>query len=148
MKEIGKVVSTEGRQAVVQIQRSPACDRCGACKFGYRSNEMLITIPNPGGKARRPCGIEPGFKSVYKSIGCYVLIPLLALVLGVVIGYLTGDILGIERQLWGAVTGILFTGLSFVLIRVIEPLLKKSNQFTPKMVSIINTNKEEINNGK
>ena len=59
-----------------------------------------------------------------------------------VIGYLTGDILGIERQLWGAVTGILFTGLSFVLIRVIEPLLKKSNQFTPKMVSIINTNKE------
>lgn len=149
MKEIGKVVSTEGRQAVVQIQRSPACDRCGACKFGYRSNEMLITIPNPL-EAKPGDHVELSLDSnqFIKASAFMYLFPLLALVLGVVIGYLTGDILGIERQLWGAVTGILFTGLSFVLIRVIEPLLKKSNQFTPKMVSIINTNKEEINNGK
>ena len=149
LKEIGKVISVEGRQAVVQIQRSSACDRCVACKFGYRSNEMLITIPylldaKPGDQVE----LSLDSTQFVKASAVMYLFPLLALVLGVLIGYLTGDMLGIERQLWAAMTGIIFTVLSFILIRAMEPRLKKSEQFTPQMVSILNKNEEEMDDGK
>jgi len=149
LKETGKVVSVEGRQAVVMIQRSPACEKCGACKFGYRSNEMLVTIPNHlGAKPGDQVELSLDSSQFIKASAVMYLIPLFALVLGVVTGYMTGDILGIERQLCGAITGIVFTALSFALIRAMEPRLKRSNQFTPQMVSILNINKEENGNGK
>ncbi|MFO7295518.1 MAG: SoxR reducing system RseC family protein [Caldicoprobacter sp.] len=146
MREVGEVIRVEGDRAIVRIQRSSACRHCGACGLGASSDEMLLTLPNSL-NAKPGDMVELSIESVHllKASAITYLIPLAALILGVIVGYVLGGYLAVDRQLAGAVLGLAFTGLAFMLIRTLDPVFKRSNNFTPTMVAVLNVNNNKDN---
>lgn len=146
MREVGEVIRVEGDRAIVRIQRSSACRHCGACGLGAISDEMLLTLPNSL-NAKPGDMVELSIESVHllKASAITYLIPLAALILGVIVGYVLGGYLAVDRQLAGAVLGLAFTGLAFMLIRTLDPVFKRSNNFTPTMVAVLNVNNNKDN---
>jgi len=150
MNEFGEIVDIKNENAVVMVRRSSACEKCGACQMGSHSDEMLLTIPNVlKGEVGDYVELELASGQVLKASAISYLIPLAALVLGVAAGYLLGNAYNFNQELAGALLGLLFTALSFLGIRKMEPIFKEGHQFSPKMVQIIKrTKKGEDNNGK
>jgi len=144
MREVGEVVRIEDDRAVVRIQRSSACRHCGACSFGTKQDEMLLTLPNRLG-AKPGDMVEVALESVHllRASAITYLVPLVALILGVIIGYVVGGYLAVDRQLAGAVLGLIFTALAFLLIRSLDPVFRKSGNFTPSMVAVLNANNKK-----
>ena len=149
MREVGEVVRIEGDKAVVRIRRSSACQRCGACGLGSSSDEMLVTLPNSL-NAKPGDMVELTLESVHllKASAITYLIPLAALILGVIVGYILGGYLAMDRQLAGAVLGLAFTALAFMLIRAMDPIFKRSNSFTPSMIAVLNVNNKKDDKGE
>jgi sigma-E factor negative regulatory protein RseC len=144
MKELGEIVKLEGKQAVIRIQRSSACKQCGACQLGCHRDEMLLTIPNRlGGKPGDMVELSLDSVQVLKASAIIYLIPLLALIAGVALGYLFSRRISINSQLAGALGGLIFTTAAFIIIRTIDPLLRKNNNFTPRMVALLNGDRKE-----
>lgn len=150
MKEYGEIVEIQEDKAVVKMQRSAACENCKACASGSRSDEMLITVPNPlHGSVGDHVELQLESSQVLKASAISYLIPLFALILGVVTGYVFSDRFGWNPELAGSLLGLTLTVLSFFVIRAMEPKFQKGNQFTPQMVKIINmVQKGENENGK
>ncbi|HHY82315.1 MAG TPA: SoxR reducing system RseC family protein [Clostridiales bacterium] len=149
MNEFGEIVDIQEDNAVVMVRRSSACSKCGACQMGSHSDEMILTIPNVlKGEVGDFVELELASGQVLKASAITYLIPLAALILGVAAGFLLGGLYGFNQELGGALLGLLFTALSFLVIRALEPYFQKGHQFSPKMVQIIKTKKGENDNGK
>lgn len=150
MNEYGKIIAVEGNEAVISIQRSSACDRCGACEMGCHEEEMRLTVANSlNGKVGDYVELELSSRQVLKASAITYLIPLAALILGVAVGYWIAGRLSFNPELTGAFTGIGFTILTFYIIRAFEPMFKKGNKYSPQMINIIRNSMEgESQNGK
>lgn len=150
MNEYGKIIKTNNGEAVISIRRSSACDRCGACEMGCREEEMLLTVPNIlDGNIGDYVELELSDAQVLKASAITYLFPLVGLILGVAAGYLIAPLLGIDWELLGSITGIIFTVISFLIIRSLEPVFKKGNKYSPKMINIIRNSMEgDFDNGK
>lgn len=150
MKELGKVTDIKDRVATVKIQRSSSCGSCTACGMAKNQDEMLLTVSNElGAKLGDWVELDLESVSILKASAIVYLIPLISLILGVAGGYaLAGQFSG-DAELYGAVGGILLTILSFIGIRAMDPVLNKKGEYSPKMVSIINSSsKGENTDGK
>lgn len=141
MTEVGEVVRTKGDMVVVRLKRSSACSRCGACGLGAGPDDMFLTLPNTL-KAKPGDLVELSLESgqLLKASAITYVIPLIALIVGVIMGYMLGGRIGIDRQLAGAILGLVFTAAAFGVIRTLDPLFRRSNHFVPRMVSILSNN--------
>lgn len=150
MNEYGKIVKVNNNEAVISIRRSSACDRCGACEMGCREEEMLLTVPNTlNGNVGDYIELELSDLQILKASAITYFIPLGALLLGVLAGYLIAPLLGINWEILGSVIGIAFTAVAFLIIRSLEPTFKKGNKYTPQMINIIrNSMKGDYDDGK
>lgn len=150
MREIGKVADIKDNTAIIKIQRRSSCGSCTACGMKKDQNEILIPVANDLG-ARLGDWVELELKSIsiLKASTIAYVIPLIALIIGVVVGYALAEQLSQDTELYGAIGGIILTILSFVAIRVVDPLLNKKGDYTLKMISIINlSSKGEMEDGK
>jgi len=139
MTEIGQVVEIKGMDAIVRIERTPACGKCRGCQLSDKNGDILLTIPNLlGAQVGDFVQIDLESTQILKASAIAYLIPLLALIAGIVAGYLAAPSFDMNPELLGAIGGILLTGISFWGIKKAEPILKKDNSFSPKMVSVIN----------
>ena len=150
MNEYGEIVEIQDNNAVVKVKRSSACGNCGACAMGTRPDEMLLTVPNPPqGHVGDYVELELASGQVLKASAITYVIPLLALILGVVLGYLLGKEFGFNQELAGSLLGLLFTVLSFFGIRAMEPRFQKDHQFAPQVIQIIKADRKgEMEDGK
>jgi len=118
MGETGQVVDVMGDSIKVQMARTEACAKCGACTAGLSREEMLIT-------ARNLCGAKLGDRVIIELDGGSFLsavaimygIPLLALIFGFLAGQLLARHAGFgEYELAGFGTGLLLMVISYALI--------------------------------
>lgn len=150
MKELARVTDIKGRVATVKIQRSSSCGSCTACGMSKDQKEMFLTVSNDiGAKLGDWVELDLQSVSILKASAIVYLIPLISLILGVAGGYALAGQLSGNAELFGAIGGILLTGLSFLGIRAADPKLSKRSEYFPKMVSIINlSSKGENGDGK
>lgn len=150
MNEYGEIIELKNNEAVIMVRRSSACGKCGACQMGPGSDEMLLTIPNIlNGRVGDFVELELASSQLLKASAITYLIPLAALILGVILGYVFGPDYGFNPELAGSLIGLLFTALSFFIIRAMEPKFKKEHNFSPQMINIIKMEqKGEQDNGK
>lgn len=150
MNELGEIVELKDKEAVIKVRRSSACGKCGACQMGSRSDEMFLTIPNTlNGRIGDYVELELASSQLLKASAITYLIPLAALILGVIVGYMFGPDYGMNPELAGSLMGLLFTALSFFVIRAMDPKFKKEHNFSPQMVNIIKVEqKGDHENGK
>ena len=125
MKEIGIVEELKGKNAKVLIKRHAACGDCGACQVGKEKMTMEATVRNAAGaQVGDTVSVEMEFANVIKATSIMYGIPLIAFVVGCAAGY------------FAAVTGILLTVISYLVIRVFDKKGKFNSKYEPVITEI------------
>lgn len=143
IEEAGTVVELKGnRTAVVMCQKSSLCEHCATkdvCVLGEDSKTRFIEVQNHlGATVGERVLIATTTKSFLQSSFLLYIVPLIALVIGAVVGKQVGEHLdtGLEPNLLSAIFGVFFMSGSFVLLRVGSQALDQ-DRFMPKIVAIL-----------
>ena len=143
IEEIGTVVELKSKlNAVVMCQKSSLCENCatnGHCTLGDDDKTRLIEVQNSlGATVGEQVRIATTTKSFLQSSFLLYIVPLIALVIGAVVGKLIGEnmTVGLKPDLLSAVFGVFFMAGSFVILRVGTSVLLKEN-YMPKIIEIL-----------
>ncbi len=116
MGEKGLVVNTKDHLAVIRMTRTEACGQCRACLAGMKKEEMIIEECNA--KVGDWVIMELRNNSFIKAVMIMYGIPMLALMIGIVLGYyVLYPYFPMDREVLSFAVGILFTLLAFLWIR-------------------------------
>lgn len=144
MKETGKVIGIEEDYAKILIKRHTACGDCGACQVGREKLDMILTAEN---RVHAQVGDEVEIDIENTNFLAAVLIgygiPLLGLLAGVLLGYYVSPLLGIgynTGQGIAGITGLLFMGGAYYMIKLNEDKIKRLKKFNPSIIRIVNEN--------
>ncbi|MBW2502947.1 MAG: SoxR reducing system RseC family protein [Deltaproteobacteria bacterium] len=143
IEEVGTVVEIQGQsKAVVLCEKSSLCEHCAtsaACSIGDDDRHRLVTVHNPvhavvGDRVK----IATSTGTFLKSSFVIYIVPLIALVLGAIIGKLTGEsfVTSVDPNLLSAIFGVFFLVGSFLIIRVGSTALKK-DVYMPKILEVL-----------
>lgn len=143
IEEVGIVVELKSKLiAVVMCKKSSLCESCatsGSCTLGSDDSTRLIEVQNSlaavvGERVR----IATSTKSFLQSSFLLYIVPLIALVIGAIVGKLVGEnlVTGLDPNLLSAIFGVFFMIGSFVILRVGSSVLAKES-YMPKVVAIL-----------
>lgn len=136
VRQKGIVVEANGKRATVRFKKTDACGHCNAC-FRFGSNEADIEMDNTlGAKKGDEVYIDMHANTVLKASAIVYGIPIIGLILGVVIGSRFGEI-------YAAIGGVALSGLSFLILKKLEPQFAKMNEFKPRMTAFVNEEGKE-----
>jgi sigma-E factor negative regulatory protein RseC len=139
--EIGKVVQVNGDDTTVLVSRSAACAGCAskrACHTFETSSEARIIVSNEI-SAKIDDTVEIGVAEgglVAASFIVYIL-PIAALFVGAGLGTWIAGRIGIENGGISALMGLLFLGAGFLVIRLMDPYLKKKHSLRPRIIRVV-----------
>ena len=143
IEEVGTVVELKGKHtAVVMCQKSSLCENCatdGNCIMGDDDKTRFIEVQNTlGATVGELVRIATTTKSFLQSSFLLYIVPLIALVIGAIVGKLVGDNVatGLDPNLLSAIFGVFFMAGSFVILRVGSSALEPES-YMPKIVAII-----------
>src|SRR5690554_682466 len=110
-KEIGKVIGIKDRYAIVSLVRNEACQKCGACSHGHKTEEMILEADNLcNAKIGDWVGIDLAYSDFLRATFIMYGLPLIFLFLGFFAGYYGSRALGaisIQEPV-GIICGFLF----------------------------------------
>ncbi|HHW66977.1 MAG: sigma-E factor negative regulatory protein RseC [Epulopiscium sp.] len=138
-KEIGKVIAIKDRYAIVSLTRNEACQKCGACSHGHRSEEMILEADNLcNAKVGDQVGIDLAYSDFLKATFIMYGLPLITLFLGFFVGYFGSNKLGYVsiQEPAGIIGAFIFMGITFLWIRLKEEKWKTQN-YRPAIVEIV-----------
>jgi len=115
-----------------------ACASHGACKIMGGGKEMEVEALNaaharPGDQVL----VTLENQSLVKLSFLVYMFPILALILGAVLGQKLGSALAIDVELTSFGLGALLFGFAFLLVRIKDKKLGQAGQTTPKVAQII-----------
>ena len=139
MLERGIVKAIEGDRLIVTFKRSSACGSCKACGMLKDMSEVDVDVENTQGAAvgDRVCVEFSASNSLQSALIAYG-IPFVMLLIGIFLGYQLQSWLfpSAEPDVVAALMGIALTALSFLIIRLFEPRMKKRNKNAFRLVSV------------
>ena len=143
IEEVGTVVELKSKMiAVVMCTKSSLCENCatnGNCALGDDDNTRLIEVQNPlAAEVGEQVRIATTTKSFLQSSFLLYIVPLIALVIGAIVGLLVGEKIttGLDPNLLSAIFGVVFMVGSFVILRVGSSVLNKES-YMPKIIEIV-----------
>ena len=143
IEEVGTVVELKGKMiAVVMCTKSSLCENCatnGNCALGDDDNTRLIEVQNPlAAEVGEQVRIATTTKSFLQSSFLLYIVPLIALVIGAIVGKLVGENIttGVDPNLLSAIFGVSFMSGSFLILRLGSNVLSKEN-YMPKIIEIL-----------
>jgi sigma-E factor negative regulatory protein RseC len=143
IEEVGTVVELRGRQvARVLCQKSSLCEHCatsGACHIGDDGRERVVEASNHlGATVGDRVRVAVSTRTFLQSGFVLYIVPLIALVIGAVVGKLVGEHLvgGVSPDLLSAIFGVFFMAGSFLVIRIGSQALP-ADAFRPRIVAIL-----------
>jgi sigma-E factor negative regulatory protein RseC len=137
--ERGLVRQVTGGKAVVEIQRGSACSQCHAecaCS-GEEPHTMRVEARDPIGVRIDQCvqlSIENA--SVLRASFVVYMVPLFALISGVLVGEYLGRIFGINNLL-EVVCGFGALGLSLIVVRVYNNMFQRDIRNQPVITKVL-----------
>ena len=139
MIEIGTIVAVRGDRVDISVGPSATCEGCNVCSAGTSEAEMLMRdVFDPVGAAlgdRVEVYISESLR-MQAALAIYV-VPLGALFVGYLAGFLLGESVGVDPDLVGAALGIGAATAGFMGARVRERMLARSGKFAPRVRAII-----------
>lgn len=128
MFQTGVVTELNGENAVVRFKRVKACKNCNMC-MTIGDNESVVELNNNlGAKVGDYVSVELHAKSILQASLIAYVFPLVALLIGLGVGSLVNDTVGIAAGL------VLLLG-AFLTIRLLEPVFARKGKFSPRMVT-------------
>lgn len=142
MKETGLVVGIEGKNAKITIERKSACGSCKGCRLGSSDEtSMTIEVSNEVGASVGDL-VAVDMESTNVLLAAFIMygIPLLALLTGVFFSYGLSQIFNYSSDFIHMIWGILFTVISFFIIKMNEEKIKNSTKFKPTVSEVVGKN--------
>lgn len=140
MEQIGYVNKIDGNTAQVVVRRVSLCgDKCTSCKGSCNVPGISVNIENVlGAKEGDFVEVRMKTKTVLKSAFLVYAIPLVMLIIGITAGISIFKNLGFSNyESYGFLTGLIFLGISYIVLRKIDNYIKKKNSLVFEMVRII-----------
>lgn len=138
-KETGKVIDIKEKYAIVSMVRNEACQKCGACSHGYKTEEMILEADNLcNAKIGDWVKIDLAYSDFLRATFIVYGIPLIMLFIGFFAGYYGSPRIGYGsmQEPIGLMTALLFMGISFLWIRSKEAKWKNQN-YRPAVVEVV-----------
>lgn len=111
----GRVVRIDGEFVEVAIPRNERCKSCGICPFSAGDNVLL--------RIRMDVPVKVGDKVKIRTEDKYVILSAFILyifpVIALLVGYLVGNLL-FPSEIFKVFFGFLFMGISFLINRIID----------------------------
>ena len=128
--------------AEVELRGHSACTACGKCAFGQKK-QIRYEVKNPiNAQVGDLVTLEMETKSLLSAVLIIYLLPLINLL----IGYGLGSWINSRFKIWpgeglAILSGFLFMGLTFGLIRILDQRLAKKSNFRPRIKTIVDLSK-------
>ena len=136
MRKTGTVIAQNDGMIDVQFERPEACAKCGACGEG-RAQCTTLTL-----KAEANIGDEivveiPEGRVAQASMLAYI-VPLLFFIAGLLLAGPVRAALGlsIPADLFTVLLGLAGIGLALIVLRALEPHMKKRGTWQPRVISV------------
>ena len=138
--EQGTIEQAEQNRAQVRIERSASCSQCesrGSCQT-VGSKSMVIDVSNSlHAKVGDRVEIGVPTHSFLKFSLMVYLLPVMALIIGAILGEAWGPSLGLESSLSAVLVGGLAMGLTFTILRRFDRSAREKKDYQPVMTRII-----------
>ena len=135
--ETGRVAKIDVGKAIIEIEKGTACAKCHAgCACDFGKNTMVV-------EANDPIGVHvdqfvqlsiPNESAMRASFVVYV-VPLLALIIGTLVGEYLGTTLGI-KNVFEILVGFGGLGLSLLFVRFYNNLFKQNLKNQPVITKV------------
>lgn len=126
MKETGRVISIDGREASVLFKRTSMCAKCGACGMGSTQDNITVSMPNVLGAAvGDEVQVQFTSRNALASSALGYIFPLLMLLIGILVGYQLPPIGNLAPDILAAIGGLAFAALAFVILKLLDPFFRK-----------------------
>ncbi len=138
MAEYGEVISKEGNKVRLKLYKNEACKNCGACDLGSGGKMVEILAINK-------CGADVGDtvelfikkEKFLSAVGIMYVYPLVALLLGIGLGYLINYLFGYNSELLVVAVGLGLTLVAFLSIKKLDKGRKLDVKYTPLATKVI-----------
>ncbi|NLW47712.1 MAG: SoxR reducing system RseC family protein [Firmicutes bacterium] len=140
LREIGQVTEVLDTKVKVMVTRSSSCENCGACGIGAKPTTDFMLNNNIGAKVGDRVVIELHSKALFKAAFLVYAIPLVALIIGFLLGQRIGTSGGMtpnQAELTGIGSGFLFLVLAFLSLRKLERLRAFGSDLQPQLVAVV-----------
>jgi sigma-E factor negative regulatory protein RseC len=136
-EEVGTVIKSREGTAKVLVKRNAACDRClsGSCCTSLGGDLKGIDVSNVIGAEKGQkvkIGISP--KAVLKASFILYMVPILALIIGAVLGNYFGSQ---HREIWAISMGTGFFVGSYFVIKALSKHLENKAEYFPVITGIL-----------
>lgn len=145
MTQNGIVTQIQGGNAHVSFTRSEACAQCRLCDFGQKQ-EVQSVLPNRcNARVGDTVCVELHANKLLRASAVAYLIPLAALLLGLVLGQKAAPALGLaeKAELFACLTALVFVAVSFLGIRLTEKRRGDKALYAPQMLYVVDPADEE-----
>lgn len=138
MAEVGQVIEVKDTYVVVKLERSDACGKCQACTMGENSKEMILEAKNIcKAKVGDLVSISLEQSNFLKAVGIMYGIPLIALLLGIGIGYVVS-----KSDMISLICGLLALAVCYFSIHRISKHMNM-DQYRPTADSVVKQTDEK-----
>lgn len=151
MKQYGYVIKRlDEEKVLVKARKHTACKNCGGCGGANKRNASNQAVV----EARDNLGVSPGASVIMEAdsktvlLGAFLvyLLPVLALIIGLVVGIELAVAVGVpgNPDLWGLASGLVLMTAYFLLLHWRDNKIKKSGKVEIIITGIMD-NSQDIN---
>ncbi len=141
MKQSGVVISINGDRAKVVLQRHSSCAGCNACKIGDEATKIEVEAINSiNAKIGDYVEVNMDHQNVLAAAFIAYALPLIALIVGVVIGGILFETVGLDQysEIGAALLGLGLTSATYFGIKLKEKSIRENKTFVPIIVAFSN----------
>ena len=126
MKEAGRVVSVEDDTAFLLFNRTSMCAKCGACGITAGQNTITLPVKNIlNAKVDDRVEVQFAAKNALTSSLIAYIFPLIALFIGIWLGYVIPQSIFAVKDALAAILGIFFALGAFLILKLLDPFFKR-----------------------
>lgn len=142
MEQVGKVLSVNEDMVKLEVKRISACGtNCKNCAASCEIKSEIISLPNTiKAKTGDYVELKSETDKVISFISLIYGVPLLFFLAGVLISYYSLEKLQVKNyEILSFISGIIFTTISYLIIRHIDKKSGASKQVHIRMIRIISS---------
>jgi sigma-E factor negative regulatory protein RseC len=138
VQERGRVVTVRDGAVDVRMEVSTECGGCTACSRGADGETIMQDVRDPFGATVGDTVevVIPDSVARPAAVAVFV-VPVLAMLLGYLAGFLLGRWAGVAPDVSGLVFALVGANLAFVGVRLAERKIASNERFMPKVSAII-----------
>jgi sigma-E factor negative regulatory protein RseC len=140
IRESGIIERVDGRRAVVRIQKGGSCAACenrASCHIGT-DRPLLVEVDNEMGAAEGDrVELSMPTASLLKLSFLVYMVPVLALVLGAILGAEWAESLGFSSTSASLLLGGSALAVSFLFLKLLDRSLRRRPEYRPSLTKIL-----------